>query len=135
MKKTRSYSASGSALKPIAVGFLVIWGSFIILSLIISLILFNGDDPTERTSLFSLIAFIGAGAIGTLINKRLFKLASLNSPIISAVAAVIVYVVTSAIISGKIGIGCLINAVCFILISLLFSAKGNKKTRTAYRRK
>ena len=129
MKKTRSDSRSKSTLKSILFGILIIWGLFFVLSLLFTVILFSGQDPTGSTSLFSLISFMAAGALGTLLNKRFFKGYPTNTPLFSLFASAIIYVAISAIITGKISIGCLISAVCFILLSMLCLIKKKKKIK------
>ena len=105
MKKSRFNGGGKSAIKDIAFGTLIIWGAFLVLSLLFSLILFFGDDPTANTALFSLIAFMCAAAIAALINKRLFQSSSLNAPLLSAIFSAVLYLIISGIVSGKISIG------------------------------
>ena len=129
MKKTRGARDNKSVFKPIVLGTAVIWCLFIALSLIFSVILFSGENPTGSTALFSLISFIASGGIGTLLNKQFFKSCEVNSPLFSALLCAAIYLVISAVASGRISIGCLINTACFILISLLFSIKRTKKSK------
>ena len=110
MKKSRFNGGGKSAIKDIAFGTLIIWGAFLVLSLLFSLILFFGDDPTANTALFSLIAFMCAAAIAALINKRLFQSSSLNAPLLSAIFSAVLYLIISGIVSGKISIGAIISA-------------------------
>ena len=129
MKKSRAARDNKSVLKPIVLGTAVIWCLFIALSLIFTVILFTGENPTGSTALFSLISFIASGGIGTLLNKQFFKSCEMNTPLFSALLSAAVYLVICTISSGRISIGCLINTVCFILISLLFSVTRKKRNK------
>lgn len=129
MKKSRSVKANQSKILPIALGFLTIWGIFFSLSLIFAIILFSGDDPTGSTDLFSLISFMAAAAIASLINKRIFKSCAANAPLLSALLSALVYLLISAVASGKISMGCIISAACFILIAALASIQKKKKVK------
>ena len=129
MKKSRSGRDSKSGFKSIILGAAVIWCLFIVLSLVFTVVLFSGENPTGSTALFSLISFIASGGLGTLLNKKLFKSCEMNAPLFSALLSAAVYLVISAISSGRISIGCLINTLCFVLISLLFSVARKKKNK------
>ena len=128
MKKTHSVRSS-SALKPILLGVLVIWSVFFALSLVCTVILYSGSDPTPKAPLFSLISFMTAGALGSLINKKLFGVSMARAPLFSALLSAGLFVFLSAISMGRISVGTLISAVCFMLICTLASLKGRKKQR------
>ena len=129
MKKSKSGMGKKSIIKPIALGAVMIWGIFLLLSLIMTAILFSGEDPTSKPALFSIIAFILSGALATLINKRIFKSYALNTPMLSALATAILYLSISAVICGGIKIGALISAACFITMTALLSLSKPKKAR------
>lgn len=129
MKKSRSGKGSQSKIIPIALGTLIIWGFFFALSLVFTVILFSGDDPTASTALFSLISFVASGALATLINKRIFKSSAVNAPLFSALSSAIIYLVACTVASGRISVGCIINTACFILICMLASIQRKKKSK------
>lgn len=128
MKKTRSYKREGSLPKQIVLGSLLIWSIFIVFSLIFAVILYSGDNPTASTKLFSLISFTASGGLGSLLNKKIFS-SDMNVPLFCAVLCALVYIMISCISSGKIYIGALISAVCFILISVIASLTKKKKPK------
>ena len=129
MKKFRHGAEKRSAVRSIALGVCLIWGFFLLFSLIFTVILFSGENPTASTALFSLIAFMIAGALGTIANKRFFASCSINAPLFSAIATVIIYLSISAIISGGIKFGALISTGCFLLIVSLLSLYKKKKAK------
>ena len=129
MKKSRYTKGNSSAFKPILLGALVIWLLFFAISLAFTVILYSGNDPTPKTALFSLISFMTAGALGSLINKKLFGVGAAKAPLFSALLSAAVFVCISAISMGKISVGTLISAVCFMLICTLASLKRRKKQR------
>ena len=129
MKKTRYTKGNSSIFKPILLGALVIWLLFFVISLVCTVILYAGNDPTPKATLFSLISFMAAGAIGSLINKKLFGTVATKAPLFSALISAAVFVCLCAVSMGKISVGTLISAVCFMLICTLASLKRRKKQR------
>lgn len=129
MKKSRYTKESGSAFKPTILGALVIWISFLAFSLICTFILFSGSDPTPRASLFSLISFMAAGGVGSIVNKQLFRSSRSNAPLFSSLLCALIYVFISSVSIGKISIGSLATALCFTVISALATMSRKKKPR------
>ena len=129
MKKIRHGAKKSSAGRSVALGVCFIWGFFLLFSLIFTAVLFSGENPTASTALFSLIAFMLAGALGTIANKRIFASCPINAPLFSAIATVIIYLSISAIISGGIKFGALISTACFLLIASLLSLSKKKKAK------
>ena len=129
MKKMRYAKGNTSTLKAMILGAVIIWVCFFALTLISALILYSGNDPTSKATLFSLISFVASGAIGSFINKRLFHSSSVNIPLSSALLCAVIYVFIASATSGKILIGSIISAACFLLISSLFSLP-KRKTRS-----
>ncbi len=133
MKKIRHGAKKSSAVRSIALGVSLIWGFFLLFSLIFTVVLFSGENPTASTALFSLIAFMLAGALGTIANKRIFASCPINAPLFSAITAVIIYLLISAIISGGIKFGALTSSICFITVAFLLSLLKKDKTRRKHR--
>ena len=129
MKKSKSGTKSKGGIKEMLFGTLMIWGLFLLFSLIFAIILFSGEDPTGSTALFSIIAFVLSGALGTLLNRKLFARCDKNVPLISALISAIAYAVISVITSGKISVGALISALCFLGSAVLVSLPKKKKAK------
>lgn len=129
MKKTRSASKSAGGIKEFILGILIIWCSFIVFSLIFAAVLFSGDDPTGSASLFSLIAFILSGAVGTVLNRRLFSRSDKNVPLFSALISAVIYLVISTVVSGRISIGALVSMLCFAGSSLAVAIPKKKRQK------
>ena len=129
MKKTRYAKGNGSALKSILLGALLIWILFFVISLVCTFILYSGNDPTPKATLFSLASFMLAGAIGSLMNKRIFHPSLSNAPFLSALLCAIVFIFLSTVANGRLPIGTLISAVCFMLISAIASVPKRKKQK------
>ena len=129
MKKARHTARGGSLLKPILLGSLMIWILFFAITLLCTVVLYSGNDPTPRATLLSIISFMLAGALGSLIGKRLFRTDLVNAPFLSALLCATVFVFISAIANGKIRLGTLITAVCFMLISALITLPKRRKQK------
>ena len=129
MRKIKSSAKSKSGIKQILCGALTVWAMFFILSFVFSVILFSGDDPTGSTALFSMIAFILSGGIGTLVNRKIFSRCDKNIPLISSLVCALAYAVISIIASGKLSLGSLITALCFLGASALASITKKKKAK------
>lgn len=129
MKKSKSDTRGKGGIRNTLLGALIIWLLFILFSFILAIILFSGDDPTASTALFSIIAFIVSGALGTLINRRAFRQSAINVPLFSSLLCAFIYAVISAVASGRISFGALITAICFIGASILVSIPKRKKAK------
>ena len=128
MKKTKFTSKSSGGIKPMLLGALVIWSAFLVLSLAFAVVLFSGDDPTRSSALFSLIAFILSGAVGTAINKKI-SLPEKNTALLSALVTALVYLCVSAVVSGRISFGAIISAACFMGASAIVGIPKKKKAK------
>ena len=134
MRKTKSSLKSSGGIKPMLFGALVIWCTFLLLSLIFSLILFSGDDPTRSTALLSIGAFVISGALGTLINRRLIPSADKSTSLLSSLLTVIIYLLVSVVLSAGISLGAVLSALCFMGASALVGIPKRKKTKRHARR-
>lgn len=134
MRKTKFCAKSSGGIKSVLSGVLIIWCTFLLLSLSFSVILFSGDDPTRSTSLVSIGSFVLSGAIGTLINRKLLPSADKRTPLFSSLFTVLIYLSASAILSAGISLGAIISSLCFMGASFLVGIPKKKKVRKHSRR-
>ena len=135
MKKNKYRVSEGSKLKKCLFGTLTITFGFLLFSLVATLFLYSTDNPTANVALISMIAFILSCGIGTFINMKLFYDGSFNSPLISSVIAIALYLSISAIASGSFTVPALINSVSVAFASLLALFLGKKRTVKSIHRK
>ncbi len=133
MKNSRFAAKGAIGIKGALLGTLVIWCVFLIFSLVFAAVLFSGDDPTGSTSLFSIIAFVLSGGIGSLINRMLFSRTEKNVPLFSAVLSTIIYLCISAVASARISLGAIISAISFMGAAMIATFKRRKKQKRRYR--
>ena len=129
MKKTKFSAKSSGGIKPVLLGSLIIWCTFLLISLIFSVILFSGEDPARSTSLVSIGAFVISGAVGTLINGKLLSPVDKKTARFSSLLTVLIYLSASAILSAGISLGAIISAICFMGASMLVGIPKKKKAR------
>ena len=123
MKKNRFRTGGNPKLKNLVFSTLLIFALFTLLSLLITVVCYSGENPTANITLLSMAALIASGGIGSFVNMKLFYDGEFHSPLIAALISAAVYLVISLIASGRLAIPSLINVACFILISLLFHGR------------
>ena len=119
--------------KMITYGFFIMLIVFLVLSLIVSLILFIGNNPTGNIGLISLAVFLFSGILSSFINSKLFK----NSfyPLLSSALSVALFFAIAILMGGKISLKIVLNLVCFLLTSLLGAFLGGIKKETKHKKR
>ena len=136
MKNNYTSQSTPGFIKGILIGTAVIAAAFAIASFAIALIIYSTDDPTAKTGLFSIIAFVLSGAAGAFINTKLFGQRNTALPFISAAFALVLFFIASLISAGSLSGGHILSALCFAVVTLLsaFLAKSKKSARRTHRR-
>jgi len=123
------------ALGEIARGFAVCIMTFLIISVIMSLILFFSADPTRYISFFSAAAFLVSSAISAIISSRLIT-NGLAERIFGCALFLIIMLLLSLILGGgSISGAALMNALCYALIFLFFTFIFKKKRASKHRKR
>ena len=137
MKNKSVSRGTPSFIKALLLGIAVTAAVFTICSLVISLILYNTENPTSKTELFSIIAFVLSGAISAFVNTKLFGKDNASLPLASATAALALFLVISLISGGALSGGHIMSALCFALVTVLsaFLAKNKKSARRTHRKR
>lgn len=133
--KSSSRTASKSA-RSLLLGIAIIALAFIACAFVISIILYNTEDPTAAAELLSIVAFVVSGAAGAFINTKLFGKEIAALPYASSGIALILFLAISLVSCGKLSGGHMMSALCFVLITVLsaFLAK-NRRYKGRTRRK
>ena len=133
--KSASHTAPGFA-KSLFMGIITLALAFVILSFITAIIIYNTENPTAKTELFSIISLALAGAIGAFINSKLFGKTLPTVPYLCSGAALAVFLIISLITCHTLTGGHLMSALCFAMVSIfaIFLAK-NKKSAGRSRKK
>lgn len=137
MKNKSASHATPSFIKAFLLGIAVITAAFAVFSFCITLIVYNTENPTAKTELFSIIAFVLAAATGAFINTRLFGKEKTALPYLSSVAALALFLIISLIAAGALSGGHLMSALCFAVVTVLaaFLAKSRKSARRTRRKR
>ena len=135
MKKKFNAAALKNPYKSAFIGFIIIIFSFIALSLIFTAILYNTSDPTSKSELLSLCAFVLSGAIGAFVNARILG-GGIAAALPSALALLAFFSI-SAVCSGGISLGSFMSALCFSFATIfaLFLANRKKRANRFYHRR
>ena len=133
--KSASHTAPGF-IKSLFLGISINALAFIVFAFIIASVAYGTDDPTAMTALLSITAFVLSGAIGTIINVRLFKNGKSSLPYFCTAGSLAIFLIISLIAGGSLSVGHIISAACFALIAVLSAlAAKNKKSARRKRRK
>ena len=135
--KKRKLEKRGGGITGIFIGALIITVTYLLIGLLTSAVLYNGDDPTANIALYSIAAFTVSGAIGALISAVLFGKESILSPILSCATVAFVFLVLAEVINGSIGINHILSVICFMAAAILALAifKKRKPDRSARKRR
>ena len=137
MKNKYNSKGTPGFIKSLLIGSAVIAAAFAVASFTIALIIYNTDDPTSKTALLSIIAFVISGAVGAFINTKLFGQRNNALPYLSAACVLILFIIASLISAGALSGGHILSALCFALATLLsaFLAKSKKRARHTHRKR
>ncbi len=108
---------------------------FLIFTLIFSLIIYNGNDPTSNTALYSVVSLFCAGGVGAFIITKFGGEKGAYYAIFATIFSSLLILIISLISNGKISLGTFMNILCFALISLLFVFLGKYKHTNSHKRK
>ena len=136
MQKFSQHIKKHSFLSEILLGAIAIFVSYLVISLITSLILFNTVDPTRNIGLYSIFSMVLAGAVGSGAAALFFGKESKLAPSLSSLTVFILFIIFCIVFSGGIGISQIINGVLFEIASMLsvFLTK-RKRPRGQYRKR
>lgn len=135
MKKFSGFKNEGSKIKSTLIGTALIFGLFFGISFIVSLIAYNTDNPTSNVKLLSLVSFLLSAAVSGFVNMKIMGGNEFKNPLFSSLIFLSAFFIASTIICGKITLGCIMNILCFLLVSVLFTFLGKRRGRKSYARK
>ena len=135
MKNRFKGKKSQSPFISVVLGGVVILIAFLLISLAVTLILYNTPDPTAQTGLYSILSFVLSGALGVFINRKLFGKDSIAAPAASSLTIVIAFLLITLILHQKIPSGNLISALCFAIATILAFLISKKKNPSKHRRR
>ena len=127
MKTKNSTHGKPSIAATLLIGIAVIAAAFAAISAVIALIMYNTEDPTSKTALLSIAAFVAAGAVGAFINRKLLGNHGSALPYLSSGAALLIFFAISLIAGGELSGGHLMSALCFAAVTVLASLLAKKK--------
>ena len=127
MKTKNATRGKQSIAAAMLIGIAVITTAFAAISTLITLILYNTEDPTSLTALLSIAAFVAAGAVGAFINFKLLGKHGTALPYLPSVAALVIFFAISLISGGTLNGGHLMSALCFAAVTILTSLLAKKK--------
>ncbi len=131
MRKRFKAKNKENPIKSVFIGILTIFITFLVTSFVITIVAYNSSDPTAKTGLFSIISLVLSGAIATFINTKLYGKENVIYPFLSSLTALVIFMITSLIMCGKISGGTLMSALCFTLAAIfaIFIGKMKKHAR------
>ena len=134
MKKRTRKNKESSIIKRILISVLFSFLLLFFFSFILSIILSTFDDPTKNIKIYSLAVFLitaaASGFIFSALNKERGITVSLIASLIFICAVLIISTVRDTSASP---LSRLMNALCYILISVFFAFLGTKRKRTGRR--
>ena len=109
---------------------------FLLLALIISAVLINLQNPLASVKIAFFALFLTSAAISGFINAKRSAEKEIRSAILSSALLITIIFTASLIInSGKVSLYVAMNALCYILITMIFAfISKNGKQRKAKRR-
>ncbi len=135
MKNRKIKIGEGSKAKKFILCALIQPILFLVFAFIFTIICYNSKDPTANTQILSIVSLLLSGGIGSFIITKLGKESGPFLSIVSSLLSIAVLLIISLVSNGKITLASLMNALCFILISLFFTVLGkHKKTKMHKRR-
>ena len=109
--------------------------SIILLSLAFAFVANISKDPTGNLGLFSLAALIISGAIGGFTSAKIKKDSAVIFSALIAVGMALIMMILCVIINGKVSGGSLMNYLCYIGVSTVFSVWGSKEKKHRHRKR
>ena len=136
MKFLKRKQATSKNSNRIIIGGLTLPIFYALFSLLACTVCYLGKNPTANTDIASLAALLATGCFGTLFISIVSKGASVLFPIASSLSFAALIITASLIVNGRIGYGCIMNTLCFVLISLFtaFCAKFIKRGKKNVKR-
>ena len=103
-------------------------GILLAASLIMSAVAYSSSDPTGKIGIYSLASLIISAALAGFIGSRLSD--SVGVATLTALATVLILILVGAVISGgRLGLGALMNYLCYFGVATLFSLFAKKRVR------
>ena len=128
-------NTNSSVAKRLAAAIVIDAAIFLAVSLIATAIAYLGDDPTGKLGIFALATLLVSGILGG------FTVSGMKSRFGSSIGAssigicTALYLAAALILSGKLGLQHLLNAVCYLGSGLLCSYLGRKRGKARPRRR
>ena len=128
-KQTKTDGRGGLFLMSLGISL----GILLAASLIMSAVAYSSADPTGKIGIYSLVSLIVSAALAGFIASRLSDSVGLST--LTALATVLILILVGAVISGgKLGLGALMNYLCYFGVATLFSLFAKKRVRRHKRR-
>ena len=109
--------------------------SFVFTTLILGAVIYYTKDPVSYSGIGALCALLSSSAISALVNTKRSKKSALL-PVLSALLFCFVLLLSGILASGGTGaLKLLMNALSYMLITLLFSFIGSRRKAVSARRK
>ena len=128
-RKNKDFGAVGELLR----GLLICTLLFFAFMLIITLILYLGDDPTYRSELWSFGAVLFSGAVAGAVIRRIHGDGGVLIATLSALELVLILFLISVIISGVPSLPTLVNYGVYVGICSLCAFFATKKPKRRFR--
>ena len=130
MKKHKSQRRERSGAKAILFGTLMSLGLLFAVSAAASFVLLKLEDPISFLGAGSLASLLISGAISAFITaKYKGEGGFLSSLFSSLIFSLVIFSAALIIGKGKLGIGLLMNILCYLLISVLFAKLATRKAK------
>ncbi len=120
---------AGSYPKVLLLGTVIIIITYLALTAIIGIICYNSADPTKNIELYSMLALVASGGIGTFIGAKLLRDSGFIPALFPAVITLALYIILSMILSGgTLSLSHGMNILCFCLLSALAAFLGTARS-------
>jgi len=120
-------------VRALATGLLVATLSFFLFAILVTIILFLGDDPTSKSKIFSFGALLISGAVSGFINARLAGDGGAVIALLSALAFILVMFLVGTVSVGLPSLASVINYALYICISAVSAYFAIQKPKRRHR--
>ena len=133
---TQKMRRGGSPLRSALLGCGIIFVIYLLSLAAVCAVCYFGEDPTKNLELYSMLALVASGGIGTFISAKVFGSEGYLTAIFPATLALSAYVILSFIISrGALSLPHAMNMLCFMLLSALAAFLSRGRTDRHGRRR
>ena len=125
MKRYKKNNSPQPKAKTIPIGIGINIAIFSVIALSVCAVLYNGNDPTGNLGLLSMLSLTVSGALSSFTVAKIGRAASVG--ISAALSSALIFIAAALMINGTAGAKPLMNILCYLISSVIFSFLGSKK--------